>query len=311
MKASVSGRRKLAFRRHLHDSGRFERAGQHEIKIALNWCRQLRQRRPVAFGLRRCLAERRDPVAECGDVALRLQLEAKKDDRQCDQHGRKAEAQTFHDTHLDILFIVNAPALRTLADPLLKPYMRVRLTVAYIYVHLLSSSREACDLAEDGSDRRRAEIAAAAFETLAEKGYRSTSMLQIAKRAKASNQTLYAWYGNKQTLFQSIIVENSKAVRELLNSALERHDDPLETLEALGPLLLSFTTDDKAIIINRAAIIDATETGLLAEAIEQTARDVIYPLICALMERLAATGRFVLDNGPVDAADALYRIAFR
>lgn len=157
---------------------------------------------------------------------------------------------------------------------------------------------------------RRAQIEAAAFEVLAEKGYRSTSMLQIAKRAQASNQTLYAWYGNKQELFRSIIEENGRAVRMLLENALEHHDDPLATLEALGPLLLRFTTDEKAIIINRAAIADANETGLLAEAIDNVARGVIFSLICSLMERLAETSRFRQDTSAPEAAETFVSLLF-
>ena len=157
---------------------------------------------------------------------------------------------------------------------------------------------------------RRSQIEAAAFEVLAEKGYRSASMLQIAKRAQASNQTLYAWYGNKQALFRSIIEDNGRAVRTLLEDALERHDDPLQTLAALGPVLLRFTTDDKAIMMNRAAVADATETGVLAAAIDEVARGTIFPLICRLMQRLGDTGQFRLDAGPEDAAASYVALLF-
>ena len=117
-------------------------------------------------------------------------------------------------------------------------------------------------------------------------------MLQIAKRAQASNQTLYAWYGNKQGLFRHIIAHNGREVRRLLEEALVDHDEPLRTLEALGAVLLRFTTDEKAIIINRAAIADAGETGVLAEAIDEVARGAIFPLIAALMARLQKNGQF-------------------
>ncbi|TDM08123.1 MAG: hypothetical protein C4K60_01045 [Ideonella sp. MAG2] len=66
-------------------------------------------------------------------------------------------------------------------------------------------------------DERHAEIQAAAFALLKEVGYKKTSMLLIAKRAQASNQTLYAWYSNKQELFRSIIERFGAAVREQLN----------------------------------------------------------------------------------------------
>ena len=159
-------------------------------------------------------------------------------------------------------------------------------------------------------DERRRQIEAAAFELLAEKGYRSTSMLQIARRASASNQTLYAWYGNKQNLFQSLIEENAKAVKELLRKALKTQSDPMETLRALGPLLLTFTTGEKAIVINRAAVADAGETGLLGEAIDSGARQEMVEMTQAVMGQLAVTGRFRPDTDPADAAESYISLLF-
>ncbi|MFV0333838.1 MAG: TetR/AcrR family transcriptional regulator [Tropicimonas sp.] len=155
----------------------------------------------------------------------------------------------------------------------------------------------------DKQDERRRQIEVAAFELLAEKGYRSTSMLQIAKRASASNQTLYAWYGNKQTLFQKLIEENAREVTGLLRAMLKGSGDPLEALRALGPLFLQFTAGEKAIIVNRAAITDAGETGLLGEAIDRGARQEMVALIAAIMEQLVAVGRFHRDTAPADAAE--------
>ena len=162
----------------------------------------------------------------------------------------------------------------------------------------------------DQQNDRRIQIEKAAFEVLAEKGFRRTSMLQIAKRAKASNETLYAWYGNKQALFSSIIEENGKAARSLLNHAERSKYPPLETLQALGPLLLQFVATENAITINRATVEDASETGMLAQAIDKLARDSIYPLLCRLMDELAERGDFVLDAGPRDAADSYLALLF-
>lgn len=159
-------------------------------------------------------------------------------------------------------------------------------------------------------DKRRRQIEDAALELLSEKGYRSTSMLQIAKKASASNQTLYAWYGNKQALFKGIIDENGKAVRSFLHDTLNEQKDPLQALKSLGVYLLGFTTDSKAIIMNRAAIIDATETGLLAEAIDNIGRHHIYGLICDLMDNLSKTGHFELDIGAEDAANSYIGLLF-
>ena len=159
-------------------------------------------------------------------------------------------------------------------------------------------------------DERHAEIQAAAFALLKELGYRKTSMLLIAKRAQASNQTLYAWYSNKQQLFRGIINNFGLAVREQLSAALKEDQDPLKALKALGPTLLRFTTDEHAIIMNRAAVIDASETGVLAQAIDDVARDAIFPLICALMQRLVDTGAFAPKVQAEDAAQTYVALLF-
>lgn len=159
-------------------------------------------------------------------------------------------------------------------------------------------------------DERHAEIQAAAFALLKELGYRKTSMLLIAKRAQASNQTLYAWYSNKQQLFRGIINNFGLAVREQLSAALKEDQDPLKALKALGPTLLRFTTDEHAIIMNRAAVIDASETGVLAQAIDEVARDAIFPLICALMQRLVDTGAFAPKVQAEDAAQTYVALLF-
>lgn len=162
----------------------------------------------------------------------------------------------------------------------------------------------------EGPEDRRREIEAAAFELLAEKGYRSTSMLQIAKRAAASNQTLYAWYGNKQTLFQNLIEENAKAVKALLRDAVAGQTDEIEALRALGPLLLTFTTGEKAIIMNRAAIADASETGILGTAIDTTARQEMIAMINEIMTQLVVSGRFVEGTEPSVAAETYVSLLF-
>ncbi len=165
-------------------------------------------------------------------------------------------------------------------------------------------------MTDENRTERRSQIEAAAFDVLAEKGYRRTSMLQIAKKAQASNQTLYAWYKNKQNLFKTIIEENGRSVRSLLEDALRKNDDPLLTLKSLGPTLLRYTTGRHAIIINRAAVADAADTGILASAVDEVGRGIVYPLICSLMEQLKESGRFKKESDAVDIADTYVSLLF-
>lgn len=128
-------------------------------------------------------------------------------------------------------------------------------------------------------NQRRQQIRAAAYELLEEKGYKATSMLAIAKRAKASNETLYAWYGNKQGLFSTLIQENASEVASSLETALSSGSDIHATLSRVGPLLLRLVTSEKAIILSRAAAADVNDTGVLGESLAQLGRDTVAPLL--------------------------------
>ena len=165
-------------------------------------------------------------------------------------------------------------------------------------------------MTEDPAEARRRRIEDAAFRLLAEKGFRSTSMLEIAKRAGTSNQTLYALYGSKQGLFGSIIEANGRKVQALLAEEAAARRTPLTTLQALGPPLLRYVTGESAVAMNRAAIADATESGTLGQAIEDIGRGIVFPMICALMERLAGDGRLRFDQGPEEAAQTYVALLF-
>ena len=109
-------------------------------------------------------------------------------------------------------------------------------------------------LRQDREDR----IEQATYALLAEKGYGSTSMLSIAKRAKCSNETLYNWYGDKVGLIRALVTNNAEQARALLDQALDANGSALDVLERFGPVLLGILLGDKAVALNRAAAADAS-----------------------------------------------------
>jgi AcrR family transcriptional regulator len=126
-------------------------------------------------------------------------------------------------------------------------------------------------------DIREEQIATAAYHVLAERGYSGASMLAIAKEAKASNETLYRWYGDKTGLFRRLIERNAATVRSQLETSLAEGADPLATLNGLGPTLLNLLVSDRAIALNRAAASDTT--GELGASLTSAGRNTIGPLI--------------------------------
>lgn len=60
---------------------------------------------------------------------------------------------------------------------------------------------------------RKDQIERAAYEVLKEKGYAGASMLSIARKARASNETVYNWYGDKAGLFKALVQRNAAEVK--------------------------------------------------------------------------------------------------
>lgn len=153
----------------------------------------------------------------------------------------------------------------------------------------------------DYADRRRVAIEEAAFAVLLEKGYKAASILEIARRAGASNETLYKWYGNKQGLFAALVEANARTVADLLRARLEGEAaDPIETLRDVGPLLIELVTGERAVALNRAAVGDVHDTATLGPALARAGRQTVAPLIASVLERARRAGLIVhVDDEPV------------
>lgn len=149
---------------------------------------------------------------------------------------------------------------------------------------------------------RQQQIEAAAYEVLEAKGYGGTSMQGIAKHARASNETLYNWYGDKQGLFRALVTRNAEEVKAHLESELQTDHDALSILGTLGPKLLDLLTGDRAVALNRAAAADSS--GELGATLSKAGREAVFPLLERVLLRARDEG--VLNFEHTGEAVALY-----
>lgn len=156
---------------------------------------------------------------------------------------------------------------------------------------------------EEKRAAKRQAIAEAAYALIEEKGYLGTSMLAIAKRAKASNETLYNWYGDKQGLFKELIEQNAHQVRDLLQKQIEKDLSPLKTLKQLAPELLTLLLGDRAVALNRAAAADPT--GELGKILSRSGKESIFPLIIQTFERFPRLPNEEAVNAAITFLDLL------
>lgn len=149
----------------------------------------------------------------------------------------------------------------------------------------------------DRKQTRRRQIEDVAYAVLAERGFTSTSMLEIAKRARASNATLYQWYGDKLGLFASMIEANRAGAVERLQASIAGHS-LAEDLMGFGAMLLHTILSDRAILLNRAAAADAS--GQLSSVLRVHGR---ASVLSALERRLDKEPLPPAFSDPGDAAE--------
>ena len=148
-----------------------------------------------------------------------------------------------------------------------------------------------------------------ALSVLAERGYGGASMREIAGRAQASKETLYAWFGDKRGLFEELVRWQAERVGAALAPSLERDAaDVSEVLRGFAVELQRLLLGDRAVVINRAAISEATTDPTFARALAAQGRDSVVPKLERYLEEQRERGLLEFEDAG-SAVDALIGLA--
>jgi AcrR family transcriptional regulator len=159
------------------------------------------------------------------------------------------------------------------------------------------------------SVERREEILKVALSVLAERGYRGASMREIAERAQASKETLYAWFGDKRGLFEELVRWHAERVDAALVPSLERGgDDPAIVLRTFAIELQRLLLGERAVVINRAAIAEVPSDPTFAQILAAQGRDTVVPRLERYLERQRELGHLAFEDAGA-AVDALIGLA--
>jgi AcrR family transcriptional regulator len=156
----------------------------------------------------------------------------------------------------------------------------------------------------DKEDRRR-EILDAAFHEFAGKGYAGASMEAIARRARASKETLYAWFQNKEALFNILVSSRLAAMIRRSEVAAAEDASPAHLLPIIAEdtirLMLAISPLSQATGLGKAS---AKARHLVGETIrEERGRFVDYLLRCR------AEGYIAFDDDPFELASLFVAMA--
>ena len=149
--------------------------------------------------------------------------------------------------------------------------------------------------------QRRDHVLDAALAELLERGYDAMTMQDVASRAGASKETLYAWFGSRTGLLQALIERSADNSAERVQAALDDTADPQATLVGYATGLLMLLTGPGSVAINRAAMTSPDLAALLL----RSGRHRIGPLVEQYLARLHDAGHLEIAD-PAAAFQLLY-----
>jgi AcrR family transcriptional regulator len=143
-------------------------------------------------------------------------------------------------------------------------------------------------------DRREA-ILAAAFDAFVENGFAGTTMLDIARRAGASKETLYAWFASKEKLYETLLKSRMQAVGANLAAEAGPDFDPQRVLYVIARDLLRFANERGVMALLTDAPRSPELRRFLATSIDRTH-------LAGYFERWKSSGAMDFDNAEETAS---------
>jgi TetR/AcrR family transcriptional repressor of mexJK operon len=157
-------------------------------------------------------------------------------------------------------------------------------------------------------DQLRERLLNAATEVFLEKGFASTSVDEIAARAKASKVTFYHHFGNKEKLFEAIVMRLNSTMFRGFEDALEA-DVPMEqALHRFMKQMAEMLYTDQAVKLVRVLHAEAARFPELAEIFDKAGPQRAHALLAEYFKLQIRKGH-MLRVDPLTAADHLIHMS--
>jgi AcrR family transcriptional regulator len=151
---------------------------------------------------------------------------------------------------------------------------------------------------ERRKDARPQELIAAALDLFVERGFASTRLEDVAKRAGVSKGTLYLYFENKEDLFKAVVRENIVHVIGEAEDNLAASDEP--SAELLRAILMAWWEHIGATRLAGITKLMMAESGNFPE-LAQFYNEEVVTRGCALIARVLERG---MSRGEFRAVDS-------
>lgn len=160
------------------------------------------------------------------------------------------------------------------------------------------------------TERKHDAIGRAAFTLFASDGYERTSVDAIAAEAGVSKRTVYTHYGDKESLFLSVVTETYDRMLERITEIVDRVGWETDVASALGDCVAEINRSivrapERATLV-RLLLTEAPHFPALIDLLHTRS---VAPVIAVPLARLGQAGRLAIHD-PLQAAEHLAALTF-
>jgi len=162
----------------------------------------------------------------------------------------------------------------------------------------------------DDESAVRDRILDAAFAAFMERGYATTSTLEIATRARVSKLELYALVGNKQEMLIACITRRAKRLDVPADLPPLRDRETLaQVLTAVGTKLVREISGPTVIAVFRLAIAEVVQAPEVARALNSIGREASRATLRKIMAEAQSSG--LLTGRPAELGEQFAGLLWR
>jgi TetR/AcrR family transcriptional regulator len=162
---------------------------------------------------------------------------------------------------------------------------------------------------EREKEQRRSDIVDAAERVFFHKGWRDSTMDDVAADAELAKATLYLYFKNKEDLYCAILLRGSHVLHDLFAEAVAGSSRGIEKVEAVGRAYVRFFIEHRdyfdAMLHFESTGVHPHPESVYAEECEAVGRD-IMGLVAAALQAGVADGTVRADIDPMRVAFLLW-----
>ncbi len=145
----------------------------------------------------------------------------------------------------------------------------------------------------------RAEIVTVARKVFTRKGFRKTTMEDIAHACKKGKSSIYYYYSSKEQIFEAVVIREAQELKKQLNKVINSGKTPIEQLKdyILFRLYHVKTVSNFYAVLNE----EYMDQMNFVERIRQKFEEEEYKMVKDILEKGMSDGAFVLNNAHIGA----------